>query len=103
MFVFNMTLLQYVLHFSDLRDYNDLERKYQQLWDRNEAIENQLIEKETKLNKLRSVSEKVYKEYDQLKNQYDVETQAMHKYVLKSTRIGFKLLIYWIKFDSFKI
>lgn len=65
---------------TDLREYNDLERRYQLIFERNGQIENQLVEKEAKLSKLRAVSEKVYKEYDQLKNQYDVETQAMHKY-----------------------
>lgn len=76
---------------SVLREQNEKERKLQQLHDRNQHIENQLEEKEKKLNKLRSVSEKVYKEYDQLKNQYDVETQAMHQYVILK-----KSLIFYI-------
>lgn len=56
-----------------------MERRLLLLQDRNSDLEAILGEKESKLAKLRAVSEKVYQEYDQLKNQYDVETQAMHK------------------------
>lgn len=61
------------------REQNELERRLLLLQERNSDLESLLGEKESKLAKLRAVSEKVYQEYDQLKNQYDVETQAMHK------------------------
>lgn len=34
------------------------------------------------------MSEAVYKEYDQLKNKYDVETEAMHKAMDQATNVS---------------
>ncbi|XP_066580898.1 shootin-1-like isoform X2 [Prorops nasuta] len=61
------------------KDHTDLERKYQQLHKQNNTLQTQVQEKELKLVKLRTVSEAVCKEYEELKNRYDVETTAMHK------------------------
>ncbi|XP_071554176.1 uncharacterized protein [Temnothorax nylanderi] len=61
------------------KDHGDLEKKYQQLQRENGLLQSQVQEKEQKLLKLRTVSEAVCKEYEQLKHQYDVETNAMHK------------------------
>ncbi|XP_072752319.1 uncharacterized protein [Anoplolepis gracilipes] len=61
------------------KDHIDLEKKYQQLQRENSTLQSQVQEKEHKLLKLRTVSEAVCKEYEQLKHQYDVETNAMHK------------------------
>ncbi|XP_043256944.1 shootin-1 [Colletes gigas] len=61
------------------KDHVDLEKKYQNLQRQNSTLQTQVQEKEHKLQKLRTVSEAVCKEYEQLKHQYDVETGAMHK------------------------
>ncbi|XP_076230534.1 uncharacterized protein LOC116433168 [Nomia melanderi] len=61
------------------KDHADLEKKFQQLQRQNSTLQTQVQEKEQKLQKLRTVSEAVCKEYEQLKHQYDVETGAMHK------------------------
>ncbi|CAK9805979.1 hypothetical protein ANTQUA_LOCUS4658 [Anthophora quadrimaculata] len=61
------------------REHADLEKKYQQLQRQNNTLQAQVHEKEQKLQKIRTVSEAVCKEYEQLKHQYDVETGAMHK------------------------
>ncbi|KZC10981.1 PREDICTED: shootin-1 [Dufourea novaeangliae] len=61
------------------KDHVDLERKYQQLQRQNGTLQSQSQEKEQELQKLRTVSEAVCKEYERLKHQYDVETGAMHK------------------------
>ncbi|XP_070164886.1 shootin-1 [Polyergus mexicanus] len=61
------------------KEHADLEKKYQQLQRENNTLQSQVEEKEHKLLKLRTVSEAVCKEYEQLKRQYDVETNAMHK------------------------
>ncbi|XP_076658601.1 uncharacterized protein LOC143362390 [Halictus rubicundus] len=61
------------------RDYADLEKKFQQLQRQNSTLQSQVQEREQKLQKMRTVSEAVCKEYGQLKHQYDVETGAMHK------------------------
>ncbi|KAL6427409.1 hypothetical protein ACFW04_008740 [Cataglyphis niger] len=61
------------------KEHADLEKKYQQLQRENNTLQSQVEEKEHKLLKLRTVSEAVCKEYEQLKRQYEVETNAMHK------------------------
>ncbi|XP_050463555.1 shootin-1 isoform X2 [Cataglyphis hispanica] len=61
------------------KEHADLEKKYQQLQRENSTLQSQVEEKEHKLLKLRTVSEAVCKEYEQLKRQYEVETNAMHK------------------------
>ncbi|XP_011701532.1 PREDICTED: shootin-1 isoform X2 [Wasmannia auropunctata] len=61
------------------KEHTDLEKKYQQLQRENNVLQSQVQDKEQKLLKLRTVSEAVCKEYEQLKHQYDVELNAMHK------------------------
>nr|XP_033322970.1 shootin-1-like [Megalopta genalis] len=61
------------------KDHADLEKKFQQLQRQNSTLQTQVQEREQKLQKMRTVSEAVCKEYEQLKHQYDVETGAMHK------------------------
>ncbi|RLU17611.1 hypothetical protein DMN91_009847 [Ooceraea biroi] len=61
------------------KEYTDLEKKYQHLQRENNLLQSHVQEREQKLLKLRTVSEAVCKEYEQLKHQYDVETNAMHK------------------------
>ncbi|KAJ1522830.1 hypothetical protein ONE63_001981 [Megalurothrips usitatus] len=61
------------------REAADLQRKLQQLQQEHEATRRELKDREEKLTQLRTVSERVYKEYDQLKNRYEVETGAMHQ------------------------
>lgn len=61
------------------RDYVDLEKKFKQLKLQNTVVEIELSDKNEQLLKLRTVSQNLYKEYDTLKNQYDLETGAMHR------------------------
>ncbi|CAD6225767.1 GSCOCG00005715001-RA-CDS [Cotesia congregata] len=61
------------------REHNDLEKKFREMIRENSALHTQVRDKDEQLQKLRTVSEAVCKEYEQLKRQYDVETGAMHK------------------------
>lgn len=61
------------------REASELQRKLQQLQREHDATKRDLKDREDKLTQLRTVSERVYKEYDQLKNRYEVETGAMHQ------------------------
>lgn len=99
----------------------DLDKKYQQLQRENSALQSQVQEKEQKLLKLRTgaylifgnhlleyrvsrkninsiqsflVSEAVCKEYEQLKNQYDVETNAMHKAMQQASQVMMHLCLF---------
>ncbi|XP_012063499.1 PREDICTED: shootin-1-like [Atta cephalotes] len=69
------------------KEHVDLEKKYQQLQRENNVLQSQVQEKEQKLLKLRTVSEAVCKEYEQLKHQYDVETNAMHKAMQQASQV----------------
>ncbi|XP_063988740.1 shootin-1 [Diachasmimorpha longicaudata] len=57
----------------------DLDKKYRQLLRDNNVLQSQVRTKDEELHKLRSVSERLCKEYEQQKRQYDVETGALHK------------------------
>ncbi|XP_034940108.1 shootin-1 [Chelonus insularis] len=61
------------------KEHTDLEKRHQQLVRENSTLQSQVRDKDEQLQKLRTVSEAVCKEYEQLKRQYDVETGAMHK------------------------
>ncbi|XP_034256392.1 shootin-1 [Thrips palmi] len=61
------------------REASELQRKLQQLQKEHDTTKRELKDREDKLTQLRTVSERVYKEYDQLKNRYEVETGAMHQ------------------------
>ncbi|XP_046434545.1 shootin-1 isoform X1 [Neodiprion fabricii] len=71
---------------SNLRDHADLEKKYNHLQRQNNSLQAQVVDNEEKLNKLRTVSEAVCKEYEQLKRQYDIETGAMHRAMQQATQ-----------------
>ncbi|PSN47488.1 hypothetical protein C0J52_13566 [Blattella germanica] len=57
------------------RELADLERRYQSLHNDHNCIQKQLVDKEAKLAQLQSVSEKVYREYEALKNKHDVQSR----------------------------
>nr|CAD7198307.1 unnamed protein product [Timema douglasi] len=59
------------------RDQNDLQRRYQLLHNEYNTVLKQLNDKQNKLDQLRKVSEAMYKEYDLLKNKYDVDQIVM--------------------------
>ncbi|XP_015121166.1 shootin-1 [Diachasma alloeum] len=61
------------------KENTDLDKKYRQLLRDNSVLQTQLRTKDEELHKLRSVSERLCKEYEQQKRQYDVETGALHK------------------------
>lgn len=61
------------------REYDDLSRRYTALEEQKKVAETELHDRENKLSKLRAVSEKVYKEYEQLRNQHDVDAGVMQK------------------------
>lgn len=56
-----------------------MEKKFEALQQKKDELETELFEKNENLAKLTTVSKNLYKEYDTLKNQYEVETGAMNK------------------------
>ncbi|CAH0381151.1 unnamed protein product [Bemisia tabaci] len=65
-------------------DYDSLEKKFKQLQEQYKSTQNELLRKEDQLAQLTKLSEGVYKEYDQLKLQYDMELGAMQKAMEKA-------------------
>lgn len=61
------------------REYDDLHRRYNILIEERNHLDSELRERERELGKLRNVSEKLFKEYQQLKNQHEVDAGVMHK------------------------
>ncbi|CAB3232549.1 unnamed protein product [Arctia plantaginis] len=61
------------------REYDDLQRRYNILSEERNHLDSELRERERELRKLRDVSEKLFKEYQQLKNQHEVDAGVMHK------------------------
>lgn len=61
------------------REYDDLQRRYNILAEERHHLDAELRERERELGKLKNVSEKLFKEYQQLKNQHEVDTGVMHK------------------------
>lgn len=61
------------------RDHSELEKKFRHLTLQNTVISSELADKSEQLQRLRTVSQNLYKEYDTLKNQYDLETGVMHQ------------------------
>ncbi|KAG6456819.1 hypothetical protein O3G_MSEX009963 [Manduca sexta] len=55
------------------REYDDLQRRYNILSEERNHLDCELRERERELNKLKNVSEKLFKEYQQLKNQHEVD------------------------------
>ncbi|KAG8244276.1 hypothetical protein J6590_027973 [Homalodisca vitripennis] len=68
------------------RDHEDLQRKYSQAQRELESTRRELADRDIKLNQLRKLSEAVYKEYDQLKNQYELETGTMQKAMQRASQ-----------------
>lgn len=61
------------------RDYDDLQRRHNCLIDERDHLYNELATREQELNRLRNVSERVFAEYQQLRNKHDVDAGVMHK------------------------
>ncbi|KAJ8709894.1 hypothetical protein PYW08_009898 [Mythimna loreyi] len=61
------------------REYDDLQRRYNILFEERQHLEGELRERTRELGKLKTVSEKLFNEYQQLKNQRDVDAGVMHK------------------------
>ncbi|PZC78227.1 hypothetical protein B5X24_HaOG202478 [Helicoverpa armigera] len=61
------------------REYDDLQRRYNILFEERQLLDSELRERTRELNKLKTVSEKLFNEYQQLKNQRDVDAGVMHK------------------------
>jgi chromosome segregation ATPase len=59
------------------RDLADLERRYQLLHNECNSLQKQLADKDTNLAQLQAVSEKVYREYEVIKNKHDVQSRVM--------------------------
>lgn len=68
------------------RNYLELEKKYKRLELQNTVIQGELSDKNYQLHTLRTASQNMYKEYETLKNTYDLETGALHRqaYTLQS-------------------
>ncbi|XP_075986837.1 uncharacterized protein LOC142983715 [Anticarsia gemmatalis] len=61
------------------REYDDLQRRFNIVSEERNHLDSELRERERELAKLRTVSEKLFKEYQQLKNQHEVDAGVMHK------------------------
>ncbi|CAH0721330.1 unnamed protein product, partial [Brenthis ino] len=61
------------------REHDDLQRRYNIVTEERNHLEAELNDREKELNKLRAVSEKLFKEYQQLKNQHEIDTGVMQK------------------------
>lgn len=63
------------------REYDDLLRRFNIVTEERRHLEAELHDREKELNKLRAVSEKLFREYQQLKNQHEIDSGVMQKYV----------------------
>ncbi|XP_049880636.1 shootin-1 [Pectinophora gossypiella] len=61
------------------REHDDLQRRYNILHEERNHLDLELREREKELNKLRTVSEKLFTEYQQLKHQSEVDAGLMQK------------------------
>ncbi|CAG4973315.1 unnamed protein product [Colias eurytheme] len=61
------------------REHDDLQRRYNILVEERNHLDSELGDRERELNKLRLVSEKLFQEYQQLKNQHEIDAGVMHK------------------------
>ncbi|KAI5713980.1 hypothetical protein M8J76_009002 [Diaphorina citri] len=68
------------------RDLSELEKKFDQLRKEHDNTKKELTQKNQQLTHLRNLSEGVYKEYDQLKHQHELEIHAMRKAMDRATR-----------------
>ncbi|KAK9880028.1 hypothetical protein WA026_008545 [Henosepilachna vigintioctopunctata] len=60
-----------------MRHNEDIQKKYTDLQEKHEQLETELFEKNEEFMKLTTASKNLYREYETLKNQYDIETGAM--------------------------
>uniref|UniRef100_A0A8D8PWY4 Shootin-1 n=1 Tax=Cacopsylla melanoneura TaxID=428564 RepID=A0A8D8PWY4_9HEMI len=68
------------------RDLAELEKKFELLKKDHENTKSDLHKKDYQLNHLRNLSEGVYKEYDQLKHQHELEVSTMRKAMDRASR-----------------
>ncbi|XP_075221950.1 shootin-1-like isoform X2 [Lycorma delicatula] len=68
------------------REYEEFQRRFSVLQDDLKSKVRQLNEKEHQLIHLRKLSEAVCKEYDQMKTQYDLETNTMQKAMKRASQ-----------------
>ncbi|RZF32735.1 hypothetical protein LSTR_LSTR005928 [Laodelphax striatellus] len=68
------------------REHADLDRKFNTLQQNLISSTRALKEREDQLEHLRKLSEQVCKEYDQMKNQYDLETSTMQKAIQRASQ-----------------
>ncbi|XP_063369392.1 shootin-1 [Cydia amplana] len=61
------------------REHDDLQRRFNLLSDERARLAGSLAERERELSALRDVSEKLFQEYQQLRNQREVDEQVMQK------------------------
>ncbi|XP_038219723.1 shootin-1 [Zerene cesonia] len=61
------------------REHDDLQRRYNILLEERNHLDSELGDRERELNRLRLVSEKLFQEYQQLKNQHEIDAGVMHK------------------------
>ncbi|KAI5641074.1 shootin-1 [Phthorimaea operculella] len=61
------------------REHDDLQRRYNILIEERNHLSSELVERERELSKLRTVSEKLFQEYQQLKHQSEVDAGLMQK------------------------
>lgn len=59
------------------REMADLERRYQLLHNEHNSVKKQLAAKDAQLAQLQGVSERMYREYEALKNKHDVQSRVM--------------------------
>ncbi|XP_013165266.1 PREDICTED: shootin-1-like [Papilio xuthus] len=61
------------------REHDELQRRYNILLEERRHVEAELAERERELAKLRTVSEKLFQEYQQLKHQQEIDAGVMQK------------------------
>ncbi|KAJ2941634.1 hypothetical protein O0L34_g14690 [Tuta absoluta] len=61
------------------REHDDLQRRFNILIEERNHLSSELLERERELSKLRTVSEKLFQEYQQLKHQSEVDAGLMQK------------------------
>ncbi|CAG5020855.1 unnamed protein product [Parnassius apollo] len=67
------------LYLAAKREHDDLQRRFNILAEEKKHLEAELSERERELAKLRSVSERLFQEYQQLKHQHEIDAGVMQK------------------------
>ncbi|OWR51449.1 putative Rho-associated protein kinase [Danaus plexippus plexippus] len=73
------------------REYDDLLRRFNIVTEERRHLEAELHDREKELNKLRAVSEKLFREYQQLKNQHEIDSGVMQKISFNLPSVNGKL------------